>query len=189
MSKAKIAAIVAGAVCLFGATGVALASSILSGMVSTSAATTTPAFMTPGTGTSTLTYNTLTNTNVATATPSSTNQSKAIKLSLAGQFSGSSTVATLNIKFEYSTDGIDWYQSFLPQGNFSTTTQAVTYGISNSVAIPFASTTYNGSAGKFNIENFIVDVPIVTKDVRAVVTITGANGAFWGQFVPVKEQP
>lgn len=189
--KNKIAIAAAGALA-FGVLcvgGIALASSYFSGTVQTASATSTPAYMTPGTATSTLVYNTYTNTNVATATPTTSNVSKAEKLALVGQFQGSSTAAVLHIAYEYSQDGLDWYQNYLPIGGYSTTTQALTFTAADSIAIPFASSTYNGISTKIDNDRFIVEVPIPTKDVRVVVTLTGANGAFWGQLVPVKQLP
>lgn len=181
------AALLLGGALLFGGPAVAAAASFFSGNVQTSAATSTPAYLTPGVATSTLVYNTLTNNSVATANPTSNTNpaTKADKAYLSIGFTGSSTSAVLHIAYEYSTDGIDWYQSFLPQGGYSTTTQSQ-YPSINSINVPFASVAIGGSGAGQATDRFIVEVPVPTKDVRAVISITGANGAVWAQFVPSK---
>jgi len=187
--KTKIA-IFAVALALSGVAGIAYGASYFSGTVQTSAATSTPAYMTPGNATSTLTYNTLTNSSVATAVPSGSQAAtKAEFVYLAGQLTGSSTSAVLHITPEYSVDGIDWYQGYGILVNISTTTPNPTYayGTVDAINIPYASTTVGGNSAS-SIDRFIVKIPVPTKDVRFVVTLTGANAAFWGQVIPIKNQ-
>jgi hypothetical protein len=147
--------------------------------VQTASATTSPAFMTPGTATSTLSfdaYNPTTNTFVAD------------KLALLMQFTGSSTASILGVNFEYSQDGIDWYKNTIVNAeSVSTTSPVLSLNTPTSMSWAFASTTLNGAAGTSAIATRIVSVPIYTRFVRAVTTLTGANGAFWGQFIPIKE--
>lgn len=168
---------------------VASAASFFATTVQTSAATTTPAYMTPGLATTTLTYNTYTNNSIATATPTGTNQAVASVVYLAGQFTGSSTAATLKVTPEYSNDGIDWYQGYSLNSGYSTTSpnQTFVYAASDTVTMPFASTSPGGAAGTQGIDRFLLKFQVPTKDVRFVVTLTGANGAFWGQVVPTKQ--
>jgi len=172
--------------------GTAAASVYFAPGTTTSAATSTPAFMTPGTATSTLTYNTYTGTNVATATPSgSVAPTAATSVTLLGAFTGSSTVSTLKITPEYSQDGIDWYQGYGILVKTSTSTPNPTYAYSyvDSINVPYASTTSNGSASTQAVDRFAITVPVPTKNIRFVVSLTGANGAFWGQVVPAKLNP
>lgn len=188
--KTKMVAIGIAALALFGVAGIAYGASYFSATVQTSAATSTPAYMTPGNATSTLTYNTLTNTSVATATPSGSQAAtKAEFVYLAGQLTGSSTSAVIHITPEYSVDGIDWYQGYGLVVNISTTTPNPTYayGTVDSINLPYASTTVGGLSAS-SVDRFLVKIPVPTKDVRLVVTLTGANAAFWGQIVPIKNQ-
>jgi hypothetical protein len=174
-----------GLVLALGAT--AFASSFFSGTVQTATATSTVAYMTPGTATSTLTYNTYTNTNVATATPSTTNYSAATSVTFLGQFTGSSTSAVIHITPEYSQDGLDWYQGYgLLDGFATTTNRTMAYAYVDSISVPYASTTVDQTSSS-SIDRFAVNIPVPTKDVRLVVTLTGANGAFWGQVIPTKQ--
>ena len=192
--KALFLTAIAGILVLggLGFAGIAAASVYFSGGVTTSAATTTPAYMTPGTGTTTPVYNTYANSNNPTANVTGTiPASAATFVTLLGAFTGSSTVSTLKITPEYSQDGIDWYQGYGITVPISTTTPNPTYAYSyvDSVTLPFASTTSNGAAGVQPTMRFALKFPVPTKDVRFVVTLTGANGAFWGQVVPAKLNP
>lgn len=186
-----VSAIALAGIALFALAGTASAAYYFSGTVQTATATSTPAYMTPGTATSTLVYNTYTNTNVATATPSGSNApSTATSVTLLGQLTGSSTSAVIKITPEYSFDGIDWYQGYGLLGLYATSTPNPTLSYSNvdSLTIPFASTTVGGASGTQSIDHFAITIPVPTKDVRFVVTLTGANAAFWGQVVPTKQQ-
>lgn len=173
---------------LIGGASVAAAANYFSTTVQTSVATSTPAYMTPGTATSTLTYNTLTNNSNATATPTgATVPAKADKIDVLIGFTGSSTSAVLNLNYEYSIDGIDWYQNFLPTGAYSTTTSALMPSLV-SIKVPFANTTIGGASATQAVDRFVIEVPAPTKDVRIVASVTGANGAVWMQVVPIKAQ-
>jgi hypothetical protein len=173
---------------VLGLASVAAASSYFSGTVQTADATSTVAYMTPGTATSTLTYNTYTNTNVATATPSTTNYSAATSVTLLGQLTGSSTATVLHITPEYSQNGLDWYQGYglLPQYSATTTNQTLSWATVDSITIAYASTTVDQTSTS-SIDRFAVTIAVPTKDVRLVFTLTGANGAFWGQVIPTKQ--
>mgnify|MGYP007071573806 CR=1 FL=1 len=181
LKKNKALIAVAFALAIFVASaGVASANpSYVGNTAQTASATTSPAYMTPGTATSTITldaYNPTTNTFVVD------------KLALLMQFTGSSTASILTTDFEYSQDGIDWYENtIVSDETVSTTSQALSLNVTNSTSWTFASTTLQSAAGTRAIATRIVSVPIYTRFVRAVTTLTGANGAFWGQFIPIKE--
>lgn len=155
----------------------------------TSAATTTPAVMTPGTGTSTIVYDSynLNGTNepttgVVTDTDSAT---------LLVQFLASSTASKLKIEYEYSQDGIDWYQDGVSNTFASSTDGVININLPNSFTWTFASTSLDGlpvSAAN-NLSTEIVPVITATRYVRAVISDTGANAEVWAQFVPKKQQP
>lgn len=161
------------AVIFFTSTGTAHANpSSVSATVQTATATTSPAYMTPGTATSTLTFDAYANTGYGGL------NTIADKAALLMQFTGSSTSAVLGIKYEYSQDGIDWYTNFMLGPAGLSTTTAVT-----NLATPTSITwTYSAATPKA-----IITVPTPTRYVRAVFSITGANGSIWAQVAPVKE--
>jgi hypothetical protein len=185
-----LAAAALAAVVLLGSASVAFASNFFATSVSTAAATTTPAYMTPGNATTTITYNTYTNNSIATATPSTSVYSAATSITFLGQITGSSTSAVIHITPEYSVDGMDWYQGYglLPQYTATTTNQSLSWATVDSITIPFASTTVDQTSSS-SIDRFAITIAVPTKDVRLVVTLTGANAAFWGTIVPTKVTP
>jgi hypothetical protein len=147
--------------------------------VQTATATTSPVFLVDGTSTSTLTYDTYTGGNNYLA-------DKAV---LAMQFAGSSTSAVLGINLEYSQDGIDWYQNDLNSG--ATTTRAINLQPRTSYSWTFASTTIGGilpttTNTATSTKVLFIDTPL--RYVRAVFSISGANGAIWGQIIPIKQK-
>lgn len=147
--------------------------------VQTASATTSPAYMTPGTATSTLTFDSYNPT---------TNVFVADRLALLMQFTGSSTSAVLGINFEYSQDGIDWYKNaIVTSETISTTSPSLSLNTPTSATWTFSGTPLNGDAGTVATSTRIVSVPLYTRFVRSVFTLTGASGAVWGQFVPIKE--
>lgn len=156
----------------------------------TSVATTTPAVMTPGTGTSTVVYDAynLNGTNepttgVVTDTDSAT---------LLVQFLASSTASKLKIEYEYSQDGIDWYQDGVSNTFASSTDGSININLPNSFTWTFASTSLDGLpvSATNNLSTEIVPVVTATRYVRAVISDSGTtNAEVWAQFVPKKQQP
>lgn len=150
--------------------------------VETATATTSPRYLTPGTATTTLTYDSYVPT-TNTYTPSFA--------TLLVQFAGSSTASTLGINVEYSQDGIDWYKStILSPYSPGTTTPSINLGLTTSYSWTFASSTVGGgvvtaATGATSTRAIMISTP--TRFVRSVVSITGAGGAVWQQFVPTKE--
>src|SRR3990167_1756645 len=102
---------------------------------STSSASTTPSFMTPGAATTTLSFD--------------TQEDGALSVDsavLGINFSGSSTVAVLNVDIEYSQNGSSWYRdNTLFENGESTTTPSMNFTTPNSYAWTFASSTLNGA--------------------------------------------
>lgn len=165
---------------IFGITGTALANpSYFSTGVKTDTETSSVDYLTPGTGTTTLTYDTYV----------SGQTTKADSAALLTQFAGSSTAAILGINLEYSQDGIDWYKDNLDLG--ATTTQSVSLNTAKSYSWNFASSTVGGGVvtnanGATSTKIFTVKTP--TRYIRAIYTITGANGAIWATLIPSKER-
>jgi len=165
----------------------------------TNAATTTPAYMTPGTATSTVTCN-LGSEGARTAT-------------IIAEVNATSTNSKYKIFVEESYDGIDYFPTVINQ-TASTTEASQTFdaSVTGSVSYKFASTsTLNGVAvggvgsaginGTNNRNHFMVDVPVRLRYVRAYAVIpsptmslgcydgvcnatTSYNGAIWMQILP-----
>lgn len=164
-------------------------------MVQTATATSSGAFMTPGTATSTLVYDTYNNGNTYA------NE----KTELLLQFSGSSTAAQLNTTLEYAnsysgTDcsatptSCDWYQdAFTNVVNYSTSTSPMSIGFIPTYAWTFASSTVGGIAptSTNNRATRALQIKAPTRFVRAVFTcaIGGTNCTVWAQFNSTKERP
>lgn len=153
------------------------------GVTTNSSATTSPAFMTPGTGTSTTpVYDSYTQTTNGGVT------SKADSAGMLTVFCGSSTLAVLNIAVEYSQDNIDWFRNFLlTASQMSTTT--VPYAIVSPFATKwqFASSTIGSATLNSICSTASLHIPTPFRYMRVVNTITGANGSIWENVVPTKE--
>ncbi len=154
--------------------------------VQTAAATTSPAYLTPGVATSTLVYDSY------AARPTG-----ADKIALQVQAIGSSTASVYNISYEYtngapgldcvgSPTSCDWYKdNTFVVSTSSAANQAV--ATPNSFSWTFASSTQGGAAATDNraLKTFIV--PTVVRYTRVIFSITGANGSVWAQIVPAKQ--
>src|SRR4051794_9771622 len=159
--------------------------SYYTGVVTTNnAATSSPAFMTPGTGTTTTpVYDAY-----ATTTAGGL-QTKADSAGMLVQFCGSSTSAVLNNAVEYSQDGVDWYRNFVID-----TTQAGTTTVPYAVVSPFsqrwtfASSTVGGAGGAARCSTASFVIPTPFRYTRIVSSLTGANASIWVQLVPIKQR-
>lgn len=149
-------------------------------------ATTTIAYMTPGTATSTMMYDSF--NLFGTNQPVVNDPTAAASAALEVQFTASSSVSVLNIAIERSDDQIDWYQDEYSFPVNATSTGANSISLPNSFTWTYASSTVGGqpnnTSGRIG-KIMRVDTP--TRYTRAVFTLTGANGAVWSKFVPVKE--
>lgn len=134
-------------------------------VVNTAAATTTVAYITPGTATTTLTYDSL-----------FAASDQAVLLT---QFAASSTSSVLNITMQYSQDGIDWYGDNLLVSTNSTSTPAKSIQIGN---------TYTWTAAVTATTSKAIFIPTPTRYTRVQYSMTGAAGAVWGSMV-AKKQP
>lgn len=153
----------------------------------TAITTTTFAVLAAGNATTTLTYDAYgisgTNENGSGSTAA------ADSASLLVQFTASSTASKLKIAYEYSQDGVDWYQDALTSTFATTTTGVLNTNVPNSFSWTFASTSV-GAAGILannNLATEIFPVYTPTRFVRAVITASGANAMVWAQIVPKKE--
>lgn|SRR3990167_7475312 len=162
------------------------------GVLSTSSATGTPQFMTPGAATSTLTLdqiNKVSTTSLRITRTDSIGQIGYDQSWLALQMTGSSSVSSfLDLTWEYSNDGVDFYRDIA-----TSTNQRFAY----------SSTTPNGIGGQSvgnlpkyqgtgNITNaFLVEVPkLPARYIRAVLTVPAGslNSTNWGQYFTRQER-
>lgn len=154
-------------------------------------ATTTNAFMTPGTATSTLLFDTYCVT--GTNQQNTGNTFVASDLNLLTQLQASSTATVLNITAEYSQDGIDWYQdNYVATVSTTTVTSNYVSDIStpNSYKWTFASSTTGGVATANNNRiGKVIHLHVPTRFVRIVYTLASGstNGTIWGSLLPIKE--
>lgn len=143
--------------------------------ITTSTASSTPAYLTVATATTTLTYDTFVNGSTY----------KADSAVLLTQFTASSTASLLTITPEYSQDGIDWYQDNLnTQG---TTSPSTSLQVPHTYSWLFASSTIGGQPATPRVSKAIL-LTTPTRFIRIIYTITGNSGAVWGEIVPNKQQ-
>lgn len=158
----------------------------------TATATSTVSYITTGAATTTLYLDTY--------TQASGNPYKADNSTLLVQFVASSTASILGVSLEYAlgTPGIDctstptacdWYANDLLAA--STTPAITAVAVSNALSWTFASSSQGGGAvlSSNNRSLKIFDVQTPTRYVRAVFSVTGANGAIWAAFQPIKQNP
>ncbi len=160
---------------------------------STAVATSTQAYMTPGAATSTPIYDSY--------EQYGTNQTNGGNLTVANQVAiklqgvASSTATQVNVTCEFSdnyngaTGNGDWYQNEIIG---ATTTNAGVQGIGavNSFNFTYASSTVGGAGVASTTNRFqkLIVCPVPLRFVRAVITVTGANGSIWAGIVPVKQR-
>ena len=107
----------------------------------------------------------------STANPSSSNFDKNY---LMVQMAASSTSSRLNVRFQFSTDGIDWYDDNL------TATSSPT----NDIRTPRSFDWY---AQVTATTSKIIEVPTATSYVRAVFTSYTASSTIWYQWGPTRQ--
>lgn len=157
----------------------------------TSTASSTMAFIRPGLATSTIAYDSLDGDGV-----------KVDSLSLALQFTASSSAAQLRWRYEYAhsrnidcvsnQSACDWYgDAYDPVGTATTTSLQENY---NEHSWTFASSTLGSSkqsAGGNSVANKLIDVRTPTRFIRIVFyvpTATAQNAGVWAQLIPVREK-
>jgi hypothetical protein len=156
------------------------------GPISTSAATSTPSFMTPGTATTTTqVYDSYASTTRGGLT------TKADSAFVTVIFTASSTATVLGWMVEYSQDNIDWYRNYVIDPNqMGTTTPAITIGATPVASSwKFASSSVGGAAvlGTNNVATAAFLIPTPARYTRIVFYLTGGNGAVWAQITPIKQ--
>lgn len=148
---------------------------------STSTATTSPVYMTPGTGTTTVTID-----NMSGGTYAS--DSAVVLMQITATSTTDSTAPILGVRIDGSYNGVDWYTQ---SNNITTTgTSTILTGFSGDYRINFASSTANlgASATTSRVhESFKIDTPL--RYTRAVfyAPIGGGNMALWANLVAKKQ--
>lgn len=160
----------------------------------TATATTSVNYMTVGKATTTVTYDSWGRSGSnQTDIGQTTGADEAILLV---QLTASSTNTVLNITYEYSMDGIDWFQD----NTFSMGTSSLaSYLVAtrNSFTWQYASSTVGGAAVAAGTATSTkaFTVPTPTRFVRAVLSLSGVastaslNGAVWAAIVPKNQRP
>ncbi len=93
------------------------------------------------------------------------------------QTQASSTASVVNLTFEYSQDGIDWYSDNLNYRNGSTT-------IPYSINTP-NSFTFGASSTSRALRAVFFATPV--RYTRAVISATASSSFVWAQIVPLKQ--
>lgn len=139
-------------------------------------ATTTENFMTPGTGTTTLPCDLAGGSNEPTV-------SSAV---LALQLTGSSSPTTrFSIAIECSNDNIQFYQNC---GSTGTTSTMFTYAYASSTGLGGSpAKSLPGQYDGYPINTIAIQFTTPMRYARAVVSVLGANGSVWMQFIKQKE--
>ncbi len=149
-------------------------------------ATTSPTYMTPGTGTTTVTLDNLAKGGTYASDSASLNFQLTASTSIDGIY------PTVKFRLEGSQDGIDWYS----QANYLNTTGTTTIltGTSGDYQVFFASSTSNISASATTTrvnQSIIVQTPM--RYTRAVFyvpfNLNSANVSLWADIVSKKQLP
>lgn len=161
------------------------------GTASSISASSTRASIPVGLGTTTIVYDSY--EMFGTIQPNQGNLTIPDTVSLALNGTGSSTLTVVNVACEYSdnwngTNG-DWYQDEFLAAT-STGVLSITTPVSRNFTV--SSSTIGGvalgtSGSNINFQK-MMQCPINTRFVRAVITTTGANALLWAQWIPKKQR-
>src|SRR3990167_547964 len=170
--------------------------------LSTNSATSSPTFMTAGTATSTLTLdatNGTATTSLSMDTTFGEDNTVAVNSAvlLVNYVGSSSANSYLKVDFEFSNDGVNFYQDFLSATSTGGAGLANALTADNRDAHLFryaSSTSLSGAiigslpylSNGYPANTYAINVPdIPTRYIRAVFTtpITSYNGAVWARFV------
>lgn len=174
--------------------GIAYANPFYAGLsAQTAVAPTTQSYMTPGTATTTPIYDSY--------EQYGTNETNGGNLTLPTQVAillngaASSTATVVNVACEFSNNYVgttgagDWYQNEII-GATTSNSGVQNIGAVNSFSFTYASSTVGGAGLAANTNSFkkVIVCPVPLRFVRAVITITGANGSVWSSIVPIKQR-
>jgi hypothetical protein len=158
--------------------------SIFQPKIATSSATTSPNYMTTGTATTTLSMD----------AHSFGESSKIDNASLLVQFHASSSLAsTLNFRFQFSDDNINWYDENEVLNSNATTTQ-ITHGFHEYTWLQAASTTEKSTIGNGTATSSqssrLISIPTPTRYVRTLFYVPAGsqNAAVYAEIISVKQK-
>lgn len=126
-----------------------------------------------------------------------TNQTNQGNVTMANQVAlvingvASSTLSTVNINCEYSDNwngsNGDWYENDIIVASSSVPTVITR---PSQFTFTYASSTVGGAGLSGTNTKFqkLVQCPVPTRFVRAVITNTGSNVSVWAQFIPTKQR-
>lgn len=147
----------------------------------TASATSTLAYMTPGTATTTITFD------------AGVNQANGSDMAtLLIQYTASTTGPSLRFRQEFSSDNIDWYSENLGTVptlmSLNSTTTALVSPF-HDYTVNFATTTDNGGSGTNARIMTSLQIPTPTRytRVRFYVPASGGNGALWAEIAAKKQ--
>lgn len=141
----------------------------------TQPATTTLAYMTPGTGTTTITAINSTNNAFTSAT---------LNLQVTATSTGVASSVLANVRVEASMDNVDWYP--IAVVTTTATTSLLTTNPYNSYSLVLAtSTVAQGGTGSATLMMRSFDIPVKERHLRAVISnpAGGGNYGVWGEIV------
>lgn len=174
--------------------GVAYANPFYAGLsAQTAVATSTQTYMTPGTATTTPIYDSYEQYGTNETNGGNLTIANQVAVLLNGAASSTATVVNVACEFSNNYNGItgngDWYQNEII-GATTTNAGVQSIGPVNSFSFTYASTTVGGAplAATFGKFAKVIVCPVPLRFVRAVITITGANGSVWSSIVPIKQR-
>lgn len=155
------------------------------------AATSTQTYLTPGAATTTPVYDSY--EQYGTNEPNSSNITIPNQVAILLQGVASTTSTVVNVACEFSDNYMgtagsgDWYQNELIT---PTTTGATLITTPSTYTFTYASSTVGGAPVGPNTARFqkLVVCPVPLRYVRAVITMTGANGSVWAELSPLKQR-
>lgn len=159
----------------------------------TATATSTQTYMTPGTATTTPVYDSYEQYGTNQTNGGNLTLPSQVAVLLNGVASSTATVLNLTCEFSNNYNGItgngDWYQNEII-GATTTSAGVQNAGVPNSFSFTYASSTVGGAAVASTTNRFtkVFGCPVPLRFVRAVVTMTGANGSVWAGIVPIKQR-
>lgn len=172
--------------------GIAYANPFYIGLTAqTAIATSTQAYLTPGTATTTPIYDSY--------EQYGTNETNGGNLTVANQVAvllngvASSTATVVNVACEFSnnyngtTGNGDWYQN---ETISPTTTGPLNISAPSTFTFTYASSTVGGAPVLANTSRFekVFVCPVPLRFVRAVITVTGSSSSIWASIVPIKQR-
>lgn len=160
----------------------------------TAIATSTQVYMTPGAATTTPIYDSYEQYGTNETNGGNLTVANQVAVLLNGAASSTATVVNVTCEFSNNYNGTtgngDWYQNEII-GATTTNAGVQSIGPVNGFSFTYASTTVGGAplpSATFGKFAKVIVCPVPLRFVRAVITMTGANGSVWSSIVPIKQR-